>query len=255
MTVLSTVDRRVLGAFQCVDAITRLPVSDRVLASTAELDLRSKANGVFVVFAAPGMRALTTQFEPKLPWPASTPFIVSLKSAGGRYLPRVASIAVPRSPTAMNDPSSSMIPQSVTLYPSPAAIPGANWAVVRASVTRGASRNGIAWAVLRLVRDSDDAVLATAMSGLNGEALLAVPGIGVTSNPNGGGAVMTATIDATVTAFVSPDALSGVAADPGWLPNPDDVLNDLANAGLKKNSQAVKIGRGTLSHVTLPIAV
>ena len=155
----------------------------------------------------------------------------------------------------MNDPSSSMIPQSVTLYPSPAAIPGANWAVVRASVTRGASRNGIAWAVLRLVRDSDDAVLATAMSGLNGEALLAVPGIGVTSNPNGGGAVMTATIDATVTAFVSPDALSGVAADPGWLPNPDDVLNDLANAGLKKNSQAVKIGRGTLSHVTLPIAV
>jgi len=255
MTVLSTVDRRVLGAFQCVDAITRQPVLDRVLASTGELDLRPKANGVFVVFGAPGMRALTTQFEPKLPWPAPTPFIVSLTPAGGRYLPRRVSIALPRSPTPMTDASSSMIPQAVTLFPSAAAIPGGNWAVVRASVTRGASTNGIAFAVLRLVRDSDSVVLATGMSGSNGEALLAVPGIGVTSNPNGGGAVTTATIDATLTALVSPDTLSAVAADPGWLPNPDDVLDDLANAGLKKNSQAVKIGRGTLSHVTLPIAV
>jgi hypothetical protein len=143
----------------------------------------------------------------------------------------------------------------VTLFLGPATVPGVNWAVVRASVKRGDTDSGAPWALLQLVRDSDSAVLTTGMSDRSGEAVVAVPGIGVSSNPNGGGAVLTATVDATLTAYFDPATLEHVEDDPEWLPNPDDLLNDLANADLKKSSRAVKIGRGTQSYFKLPIAL
>lgn len=257
MTVLDRVDRRVLGAFRCVDAASLQQVPQGVRATSTELDLRRNASGFFVVFNAPGMRDRTTEFDldPDQAWPAPKPFSVSIRPAGYRYLPRRATVNMPRKPAPMTDPGSAMIPQDVLLFLGPAAVPGVNWAVVRASVTLGDTGAGAPWAVLRLVRDSDGAVLAIGMSDRSGEAVLAVPGIGVSSNPNGDGAVVTATVDATLTVYFDPAILEQVARDPEWLPNPDVVLNDLANVDLKTSSQAVKVGRGTQSYFKLPIAV
>jgi len=257
MTVLGRVDRRVFGAFRCIDAASRQQIPDRVRVVSRELDIRRNASGFFVVFDAPGLRALTTQFDvdEATPWPAAKPFDVEVRPDGYRYLPRRAAIGMPRKPTPMSDAASSMIPQDVTLFLGPAAVPGVNWAVVRASVRQGDTNVPAPWAVLRLVRDSDTSVLAIGMSDRAGEAMLAVPGVGVSSNPNGGGAVITATVDATLTAFFDPATLDALDSNPRWLPNPDEVLNDLANASLKKRSQAVKIGRGTQSYFKLPIAV
>jgi len=79
------------------------------------------------------------------------------------------------------------------------------------------------------------------LSDRQGEAVLAVPGIGQSTNISDEGDVLTATVAATVTAYVDP---ANFARRNTWLPDPDDVLNDLANPVLKTLTQAVKIGRG-----------
>ena len=111
MTALATVDRRVLGAFRLVDAFSREPVSSAPIVRVAALDVRRNASGVFVVFGAPGRRELTWQFDPKTPWPAATDTPVAIVADGGRYLSRRAQISMPRRPTPMSDPASSMIPR------------------------------------------------------------------------------------------------------------------------------------------------
>ncbi|MEP7306021.1 MAG: hypothetical protein ABJA98_10935 [Acidobacteriota bacterium] len=252
MRVLDTVDRRVLGAFRCVDAFSRQSVLDPLAVGGRALDIRRNASGVFVVFQALGLRDLTLQFNPTAPWPSARAFEVTIVPAGARYFARRAQLSLPRKPTPVNDPDSSMRPQDVTLFPGPAAVLGFNWAVVRVSVTKGVSRIGVPWAMLRLTRDSDAAVLATGMSDRQGEAVLAVPGIGQSASVSDEGDVMTTTVAATVTAYVDPDNF--IRSDT-WLPDPDDVLNDLDNPVLKTLTQAVKIGRGTQSHFEMPIAV
>lgn len=255
MTVLASVDRRVLGALRCVDAFSRQQVIAGVGATSQTIDIRRNASGFFVVFMAPGMRDLTLQFDPLKPWPAATGFEVTIRPDGQRYLPRRAQISLPRRPEPMTDPSSSMIPQDVLLYPGPAAVLGFNWAIVRISVMKNGSDPtgpGLPWAVLRLTRDSDGAELATGLCDRRGEGVLAVPGAGQSTNPAGGGAVVTATVDATVTAYFDPGNATQTSQ---WLPDPDDVLKNVNNAGLKKATQAVKVGRGTLSDFVMPIAV
>jgi len=227
-------------------------VLDRLAVGGRALDIRRNASGYFVVFQTEGLRDLTLQFNPTTPWPSARAFEVTIVPAGTRYLARRAQVRLPRKPTPVTDVDSSMRPLDVALFPGPAAVLGFNWAVIRLSVTKGASRIGVPWAMLRLTRDSDAAVLATGMSDRQGEAVLAVPGIGQSTNISDEGDVLTTTVAATVTAYVDP---ANLARTDTWLPDPDDVLNDLANPVLKTLTQAVKIGRGTQSHFDMPIVV
>jgi hypothetical protein len=251
MRVLDTVDRRVLGAFRGVDACSRQPILDPLVVDSA-LDLRRNASGLFVVFQATGLRDLTLQFDPTAPWPTATGFEIAMRPVSARYLPRRAQVHLPRKPTPISDPDSSMIPQDITLFPGPAAVLGLNWAVVRLSITTGVNKTGVPWALLRLTRNSDTVVLAVGMSDARGEAVLAVTGIGQSTNIDDDGDVLTTTVDATVTAYVDPGNLDRANT---WLPDPDDVLNHLDNPVLKTITQAVKIGRGTQSHFDMPIAL
>jgi hypothetical protein len=57
----------------------------------------------------------------------------------------------------------------------------------------------------------DDLTLATGLSDRAGEAVLAVPGIGVSSNPNGGGAVTTSSRNRRKTAPAIADKMSEIA--------------------------------------------
>ena len=84
--------------------------------------------------------------------------------------------------------------------------------------------------------------------------MLAVPGAGQSTNGGAGAAVVTATFDAAVTAYFDP---ANATRNDQWVPDPDDVLGHLNNAALKTGTTAepVKIGRGTLSEITIPIAV
>jgi hypothetical protein len=88
------------------------------------------------------------------------------------------------------------------------------------------------------------------MSDKRGEAVLAVAGLGQSANQNGGGAVVATTVDATVTGLFDP---SNLQQPKDWLPDPDTVLHNLGDTTLKKNTKTVKIGRGTLSVLTMEI--
>ncbi|HVZ23034.1 MAG TPA: hypothetical protein VG871_18300 [Vicinamibacterales bacterium] len=254
-TVLANVDRRVLGAFHCVDACTTQHVADPGDVVSDALDLRRNGSGYFVVFNAPGLRDQTAQFYPALPWPSAVAYDVTIVPDLRRYLPRRVQVKVPRIPDAASDTFSSMVAQDVRLYPSPAAPLGLNWAVLRCSVRKAGSAAtdpGLPWAVLRLTRKSDGTELTAGVCDQRGEGVLAVPGVRQSESDSGDGAVITATIDVTATAYFDP---AHAAPDDAWVPDPDDVLNALTNASLKQASQAAQIGRGTESHLTLSIAL
>jgi hypothetical protein len=255
------IDRRVLGAFVCVDAVTGSALANPIPASAPRWRLRQNRNGVYVIFDGPGMRPFTTQFTPDITWPATpTPFEVTLRDPNRRYLPRRANVGapmkvpvIPPAPAgsatnpsviaALNDPSAIFNPQRVPLYPSPSAPIAPNWAVIHASVVRSviAPPQGLPWAVLQVVRDSDKAVLATGLSDASGEALLAVIGLSRKVNTSGVGPVTLTTVAVTITAFFDPAVLTQPSS---WIPNPDDILTNLANPALKSASQPVQLESG-----------
>lgn len=269
-TFLENVDRRVLGAFICVDAITGNSVVDPMLVSAAPWTVRPNRSGIYVIFNGPGLSALTTQFVPSGSWPARVSFEVTLQDPNRRYLPRRANALAPMtvpvigpSPggavpnpavtAALANPTAVFDPQQVTLYPQPSAAIGANWSTIHASVTNTATpAAGLPWAVLRVIRQSDGAVLATGQTDANGEALLAVVGLTLQTSTSGTGPVTVSTVAATVKVYFDPSVL---AQPPGWIANPDDILDNLANAALLSGGQDVQLASGQELNLSFAIAV
>jgi len=252
--VSESVDRRVLGAFRCVDAITGNSVMDPLPVSGSQLTLRPNRSGIYVIFNAPGLASLTTQFDPPGAWPAPSSFEVSIQDPTRRYLPRRAQVRAPQEPVSGTEPAPVLSPQTVTLYPAAAAAVGANWAVVHVSVVLAGTNppHGLPWPVVRVLLAADNSVLATGAGDARGEALLAVPGIGVQVNAGGGGAVLQSNIAVVVQAWFDPSALTQPA---GWVPNPDDLLSNLAAVGLKTATQSATLGAGQRIAISLSISV
>lgn len=221
-------------------------------------------SGSYVIFDGPGLYKSpgqddpTTEFLAESTWPAPIQFEVTLLDPNRRYLPRrvnvEAPMAVPTSPPTFTSFSGVFAPAKVTMYPSPAGSVGPNWATIHASVVSSGVTppRGLPWSVLRVVRDSDKVVLATAQTDANGEALIAVIGLTVQANSEGGGPVTISTTAATITAYFDPSVLHQPSA---WTPNPDDILNNLSSAGLKSTSNAVQLGPGQESSLSFQIAV
>jgi len=232
-TTIESVDRRILGAFICVDAITGLAVTAPIQVSAPGWKIKPNRSGIYVIFDGPGLTALTTQFIPGSTWPASPiPLEVRLQDSGRHFLPRRANVQA-----AVLDL------QRVTLYPLPSASVGPNWCTIHASVMKQGSTPpmGLPWAVLQVTRQSDGRVLATGQTNANGEALLAV--VGLTSQPSTStsGPVTVSTVVANLKAYFDPSVLS---QPPGWVANPDDILSNLTNAKLQSASQIVQLSPG-----------
>ncbi len=254
-----TVDRRILGAFICVDAITGSSVAPAIPVTVPLLwTVKPNRSGIYVIFDGPGFDLLTGQFLPSGSWPAPVTFEVTLQDPSLRYLPRRANVQAPLSipaiPPVPASPTGVFAPQHVAVYPSPAAAIGPNWAVIHASVFKSGTTppQGLPWAVLQVVRTSDNTVVATGQTDANGEALLAVIGLTVQANTSGSGPVTVSTVAATATAYFDPTILSQPA---GWIPNPDDTLTDLANPALLSSSQAVQLGSGQEMSMSFSLTV
>jgi hypothetical protein len=269
--VLETVDRRVLGAFVCVDAITGLSVVQPIPVSAAQWTVKPNRSGVYVIFDGPGFDALTTQFVPSGTWPAAMTFEVTLNDANRRYLPRRANVQAPMTVPVIGPSAGGVVPnpavtaalantaavfdpQRVTLYPRPSAAVGPNWSTIHASVTQQGTTpaSGLPWAVLRVARQSDGVVLATGQTDANGEALLAVVGLTVQASTSASGPVTVSTVPVTVTAYFDPSVLT---QPQGWIANPDDILGNLTNTALKSSSQQVQMGPGVELSLSFAIAV
>jgi hypothetical protein len=220
--------------------------------------VKPNRSGVYVIFNGPGFDPQNDEFIPSGTWPAPAQFEVALQDPSLRYLPRRANVNAPQ-PVPVYPPVPSPLtgvfaPQQVAVYPSPAGVIGPNWATIHASVTRQGVTppQGLPWAVLQVVQNSNNAILATGQTDLNGEALLAVVGLTVQANTGGGGPVTISTVAATVTAYFDPNVLSQPA---GWIPNPDDILTNLSNPALKSSSQAVELSSGQEMAMSFAIAV
>ncbi len=254
-------DHRVLGGFQCVDAITNASIVDPLKVSSTQLWLRANHSGVYAVWDAPNLRKYTS-FDPLLPWPTPTPFEIAIEDPRLRYLPRRCSVQVPQPlPTAPTSPtapftvsSSSAVsygPQLVTLYRGPAASVAPNWAVVRASVSSNAANPvPLRWAVLQVLNGTT--VMATGMADINGQALLAVSGLGLQLSQVASGPVTEQTTPATVQAWFDPTILS---QPPGWLPDPDAILQQIPGGSLKTASASILFGPGQTVFVPLTVSL
>jgi hypothetical protein len=248
------VDRRVLGAFRLIDSITGGTVSGPMTVQSPGLTLRQNRSGIWVIFNGPNFTPLTNSFLPPANWPPPAPFTVSIQDPSGKYLARLATLEVPAPLTAASDPASVFNPQGITLFASAGAAMGANWAVVRASVVRAATTppQGLANAILRVTRTSDNSILAVGMTDARGEALLAVPGLGVRAGTTPAGPVLEATTAVSVEAFFDSTFLTQPA---GFLPNPDQLLSNLGAASVKTDTLTAQLGAGLSIPLNFSISV
>jgi hypothetical protein len=71
-------------------------------------------------------------------------------------------------------------------------------------------------------------------------------------NTGAGGTVTTPSITATITAYLLPANLNQPS---GWVPNPDDILNNLAAAALVTSSQAITVISGQEQSLSFSLTV
>jgi hypothetical protein len=273
------IDRRVLAGFRCIDAITSGSILQPLTVTAAPLVLRRNHSGVFAVMAAPGFTALTTRFLAPAAntWPSPANFEITIEDPTLRYLSRRATISAPQplpvvpppvaplvttpqatTPAPATTPQTSpppvppvTTPQTIVLYPTPAAPVAPNWAVIRASVVSSATPPApLPWAVIQVLGAGNPP--SVGLTNQNGEALLAVPGLGLSLSSNTTGAVTETTTSATVTAWFDPSSLG---EPKGWVPNPDDILLNLSSSQWKSASQPVQLGPGQTVFVTLTISM
>lgn len=252
------IDRRILGAFRCIDAVTGTLVTDALSIGSAPWVVKPNRSSIYVIFDGPGFHSVTTDFVPANPPTSTAKFDITIQDPGNQYLPRRATInapvtvpVIPPAPppndqakaSALGNPATVFCPQTINVFPSAAAPTALNWAVVRVSVVRNGTTQGLPWAVLQIVQPATGATssttLATGMTGANGEALLAVAGLKTS-------------VAATIQVWFDPATLTQPST---WIPNPDDILTNTSNPSLKSATQAAQLGVGQLLTTSIPISV
>jgi hypothetical protein len=270
------VSRRILGSFVCIDAMTGNSIQQPIPVTAGAWTVTPNRSGVYVIFDGPvplgvNGQKLNTEFIATGTWPPPTSFPLTLQDTSRNYLPRRANVNAPQSVpaiapapagstsnpavlAALKDPTTVFCPQTVKLYPMPSAETQPNWAVIRASLTNASvtPAAGLGSAVLQVVRASDKTVLATGQTDANGEALLAVLGLTMQASTSGTGPVTVSTVPVTVTAYFDPGNLT---QPPGWIANPDDILNNVSNPALKFSSQPAQLASGQELFVSFAFAL
>lgn len=177
----SLLDRRVLAAFELVDAATQERITAPMIFSSTQLGCVRNRSGLYVINA---LNPQTTQertlasrlkiFEERPDGLAtgSISFPVTITDPTGRYLPRIFKVALPRG-TSANQAI------SVPLFPAPIARIGQNWSGIRASLKRRVSGREVplAGARVSLLRSNDNQLLGQGMADSRGEVLAIAVGI------------------------------------------------------------------------------
>ena len=207
---LDRVERRVLGALRCIDATTRAAIEQplRVEVTLNKLSARLLRNsrGLYVISEAPGLAAHSAAFAqaPATPALGALALKATVSDPAGRYLPRLASLTMPRDPLSAHGLQATSLfqPIEIALYPSGTAPVGANWAILR--ITLGNSGNTLALGGALLRVSKGGSVLARGLTDWHGEALLPVSGVPVTTWSDAPGAVVVSEIDVVVEAVFDP---------------------------------------------------
>jgi hypothetical protein len=226
-------DRRVLGALRLQDGVTGLALQRPFHLESDPLVLKRNRQGNYVIFdvlatdvlATDVLQSHTTTFgaAPAQPAVESLAFELRIRDALGDYLPRRVTVRLPRD---ANPQSAAAIfnPIQVPLYRAPSANTAPNWAVIRATLVNQATGQRLSWALVKVVRNGSTTL---AMADGRGEALIAVPGIPVTTWDAGGGAVLATEVDVRLDVVFDPALLPfdpgemGVDPNRNYIPDPD----------------------------------
>lgn len=199
------VETRILGALRCVDAITGTPVGHALDVRADGADILLNRSGLHILRRAAALAAHEASFEtpPVLPAIGSVQLALTVSDPLGVYLPRRATLALPRDPNPANAaaPDSLFRPAELPLFPSPSAPVAVNWAVLRVSVAASTGES-LGGALLRVLRNGS--VLGRGLSDWRGEALVPVAGVPVTTFSEDENSVVSNEIDVVLQVIFDP---------------------------------------------------
>lgn len=256
---------RVLGALRFVDATTRVPIERGLRVEAPGATLLRNRSGLYVIRHWDVLAAHESEFvsPPAVPALGTQSLSLSVADPSGNYLAVAAQVALPRNPDSAqaNTAGSLFQPVVVPLYPSASAPVGANWAVLRVSLTETASGDALGGALLRVHANGN--VLARGLTDWRGEALVPVVGVPVTTFSDDANAVVITEIGVTLHAAFDPAAGSRTPAAevragraPAPLPVVDPDALDSAFNTLPRTQLALNIAarrsQSVLSSLTLP---
>lgn len=247
--IVESLTRRVLAALRVVDGVTGQPILSPLSVSGAgSLWVRNR-RGLYILMEMPSLEAhQDALFNPPVdPAVGSMSVVMDVRDGGATYLPRKQTIRLPRDPDPAHAGEGSSVFQPVEsrLYLSPSAPTSSAWALIRATVVRAGSEQGLGGALIRVLRASDGAVLARGMSDARGEALVAVPGIPVTTWEAAPGPVMGTEVDVQIEVVCDPGG--GEATDPDHL--------EANRATLPNSHTAMKLASGRTVVRKLTVAI
>jgi len=230
-------DRRILCALRFVDAATRGTVSSNLRVSAEGAKIVRNLSNLYVITEHRDASSYGATFElpepPAAPVPpaiGALPIVLTIVDPSGRYLPRTATVRVPRDPDPAHAHLATSVfqPVSIELFPSPTMPLADGWATVRVSVRRADTKAGLPFAFIRVLKADDDSVIGRAVADERGEALVAIPGIPVTMwNAAPDAAVTTSKVSAKLAACFDPaafDATTNTFPDPRTLETAFDTF-------------------------------
>jgi len=163
MTAIDLVDRRYLAGLLVRDATTGAPVLSPLSVSSDSARFFRNASGLFVVSSAVGLEAHLLEFEAPPATPVgSVPVEIAIRDPLGFYFPRLFTLDLPRSPDPLAA-DSMLQPVRIDLYRSAGAPLSANWSAVDATLVDIATGAPVRNALVRVVRQSDQAVLGVGL--------------------------------------------------------------------------------------------
>lgn len=202
-------ESRVLGALRFVDAATGAPIDAALTVQSLAAEpvrLLRNRSGLHVIrdWAALAAHAEAFDQPPAMPAIGSRSLRLSVADPSGTYLPRTVRVPLPRNPESgpLLPPDSLFKAQVVPLYPAPGAAIGANWSLLRISLTAEANGDALGGALLRVRRNG--LVLARGLSDARGEALIAVVGVPVTTFSDDENAVVVSAIEVNLDVAFDP---------------------------------------------------
>jgi len=250
---LEPVEQRILGAIRFVDATTKLRIGSPLIVKADGLSFVRNRSGHYVIASATGLETHTAAFDkpPVSPGLGTMLFEINVADPASQYLARRHALKLPRDP----DPKHANVGDSlfqlidVELFPSSIAPTGPGWAVIRATVLKRGTKEPLSGSLIRVTRKNGVAAgekaLGRGLTDKRGEALVAVPGIPVTTFGEGAGSVTTNEIDVTIEAFFDP-AASGI-------PDPDDL--EERRTSLKTETIITKLASGRTFPLTLEVTL
>ena len=243
MSALERILHNVTVALRCVDGNSGRLLAAPIVRAPGERLVRN-GSGVYVLLDRGGLPALA----------------VTVEDPTGAWLPRRATVPLPRDADPAHAAAANSIfrPVELALYPAPAAPSPSGWAALRATVVRGGSDRPLGPALVRVTRTSDGALLARGVTDwrgrVTGEALVAVPGVpAITFGPGGGpgdeeddGAVLVSQIAVSVEAIFDPAA-------EGSPPDPDDLETRRGALPRASVNAAISAGAATSVRIAVPL--